>query len=173
MSSTPFSSQQQPAETESPFDWDGDEPALVRVRRLPEFQSWVKSGGLAEFAKQHGVQPDFIDRTCDVEPTVMIAYYEKLRSIPALSWEMDYERRRKPGSKLLSAAAVEAWMTLMEGWDIDEHDEDDEEQEEEKEEKKKEEAREKEEKETTAVGLVDKTVSPAAQPQKTTFCSQR
>jgi hypothetical protein len=100
-----------------------------RVRKLPEYEAWVESGGLDEFAKAHNVQPDFVDELFDAEPKVQIAYDAQLRTMPSLRAEM--RRDTSPDQPFLSNAVAQKWILdyeLGEYWEEDESDDDDKEE---------------------------------------------
>ncbi|KAF2123815.1 hypothetical protein P153DRAFT_391242 [Dothidotthia symphoricarpi CBS 119687] len=112
------------------------DPADERVKKLPEFHSWVAQGGLVEFAKAHNVEPDFADRLHDFKPAITIAYYAKLRTIPGLETVMSYNTFAN--MKTMSWESAQETMALAEGWNEEEEEEEEKKEEEKKEEEKKE-----------------------------------
>ncbi|KAF2124260.1 hypothetical protein P153DRAFT_411932 [Dothidotthia symphoricarpi CBS 119687] len=136
--------------------------AIVRVKKLPEYQRWVELGGLDEFARDHNISPDFVNRLSEFKPAIRGAYYAKLRTIPGLEAEMAYH---PPVHKsIISMAAAQRFMALAEGWDEEDKEEKEEKGEEkgEKGEEKEEKEEENEDKEEAASSVGSKSVSRKA-----------
>jgi hypothetical protein len=94
-----------------------------RIRRHPEFDVWVASGGLQEFAAEHNLQPNFVDSLENLDGKLILAYFARLRTVPGLREEMVHTRGRP--TRPMIDKFVQAAMAEAEGWDIDDDDDDD------------------------------------------------
>ncbi|KAF2124116.1 hypothetical protein P153DRAFT_361310 [Dothidotthia symphoricarpi CBS 119687] len=139
-----------------------------RVKKLLEYKDWVAQGGLDEFAKLHNLQSGFENRLYDVKPKISVAYYTKLRTIPALEAELNLkpELNLEPSVDTgpLSWYLSQQFMALAEGWDDEEWgwnwgegEEGEEEREGEKEEEKGEQGEEKKEAKEAVASVHSKT----------------
>jgi hypothetical protein len=62
--------------------------AFFQVEKQPEYQDWVAKDGLKDFAAAHNVEPNFMDRPCEAGVAIVLAFYDKLSTVPGLEAEM-------------------------------------------------------------------------------------
>lgn len=96
----------------------------IRVQQHPLYHAWVASGGLAKFAAEHNLQPNFVDTLGDQGGMFILKFYARLRAIPGLQDEIVY-KGGPDGNGPSSDAFVQAAMAMAEGWDVDKDDDND------------------------------------------------
>jgi hypothetical protein len=75
-------SDSEPRYSDPPSDFD-------RARDFDEWKAWVSSGGLEDFAKEHNLAPNFIERLLLVPEDIVQKYRQKLDDIPGLKAKLD------------------------------------------------------------------------------------